>query len=129
MDSFLLLIREFQSGLMHRFMQSGGLHLRIARTATPATHARAARRRADGNKVGVPFRWKSDVSGIDSYHIAALSLLVFTTASSAGGLLALILAGCHLCPPSLVTELFRECTIGGLSSGLISVLLGHGPRK
>jgi hypothetical protein len=110
-------------------MQFGLLHLRIARTAKPMSHDRAALPETDGRKANVSVGWTVDIFGITLSHIIALGLLVLATASSVGAVLALILAGCQLCPTSLAIDLFRECTIGGLSSGLISVLLDHRSRR
>ena len=82
-------------------MQFGLLHLRIVRTAMPASNDRAALPDIDGRKANVPVGWTVEIFGITLSHIIALGLLVLATASSAGALLALVLAGCHLCPTSL----------------------------
>lgn len=109
-------------------MQLGLLHLRIAQTPVPVSNDRVALPGTNGRKANVSFGWMVDISGITLSHIVALGLLVLATASSTGILLALILVGLHLCPTSLAIDLFRECTISGLSSGLISVLLNHRSR-
>lgn len=87
-------------------MQGGSLRLRIVRKATTV-----------------------EISGITFSDLVAVCLLVVVIASSAGSLLALVLVGLHLCPASLATELFRQCTLSSLSSGLISVLRGHPSRR
>ncbi len=92
-------------------MQLGRFHLRIA------------------HKASVSFEWTVDVSGITLSLIVGLGFLALATASSVGALLALILVGFHLCPMSLAIDLFRECSLGSLSSGLISVLRWHRSRR
>jgi hypothetical protein len=106
-------------------MQLGRFHLRISHKAAPSSNDRASLPRTDGPKTSVPFEWTVEISGITLSRIVGLGFLVLATASSAGALLALILVGLHLCPMSLAVDLFRECRLGGLSSGLISVLLSH----
>ena len=70
-----------------------------------------------------------EISGITFPDILAMCLLVLVISSAAGSLLALVLVGLHLCPTSVATDLFRQCTLGGLSSGLISVFEGHRSRR
>jgi len=110
-------------------MQCGPLHLRIARTAVPVPSDRIAFSRKNGRKAKAPFSWAVEISGITVSHIAALALLVPVTASAAGALLALILVGLHLCPTSLAIDLFCACGLGGLSSGLISLVRGNRSRR
>lgn len=110
-------------------MHYGLLHLRIKRKTLPVSNDRTALPRTNGRDAKVSFGWTVDIYGITLSHIVALTLLVPVTAASVGALLALIFAGLHLCPMSLAIDLFRECNIGGLSSGLISVLLGHRSRR
>src|SRR5260370_660561 len=105
------------------------LHLRIACKTVSAPSDRIAFLRKNGRQTGISSKWAVEISGITSSHIIAMSLLVLAIAFAAASLLALILAGLHLCPPSLATELFRQCAIGGLSSGLITVLRGHRSRR
>jgi len=109
-------------------MQRGPLHLRIARNAVPTLRNRIALPRKKGYKSNVS-KWTVEISGMTLFHIVPITLLVLGITSAAGSLFALILVGLQLCPTSLATELFHECAIGGLSSGLISVLLDHRSRK
>jgi len=110
-------------------MQRGPLRLRIARKAVPVPSDWVAVPRKNGRKTNAFSKWTVEISGITFSHIVAICLLILGIASAAGSLLALILAGLHLCPTSLATELFRQCAIGSLSSGLISMLLGHRSRN
>jgi hypothetical protein len=110
-------------------MQLGRFHLRITQAAPPSNDDRASLPRTNGRNTNVPFEWTVDISGITLSRIVGLGFLVLATASSAGALLALILVGLHLCPMSLAVDLFRECRFGGLSSGLISVLLSRRLRR
>lgn len=111
-------------------MQYGLLHLRIKRKTPPVSNGeRTALPRTSGCDAKGSFGWTVDIYGITLSHIIALTLLVPVTVASVGALLALIFAGLHLCPTSFAIDLFRECNIGVLSSGLISVLLGHRSRR
>src|SRR6266436_1542172 len=110
-------------------MCRGRLHLRIARKALSAPSDWIAFPRKSLRKKGISWKWTVEISGVTFSHIIAISLLVLAIAFAAASLLALIFAGLHLCPPSLATELFRQCTISGFSSGLISILQGHRLRR
>src|SRR5260370_23850470 len=110
-------------------MQRGSLHLRIVRKAATVPRDWIALPRKNGRKTKASFKWTVEVSGIALSHIVAICLLGLVIASAAGSLLPLALVGLHLCPISLATELFRQCAIGGLSSGLITVLRGHRSRR
>ena len=111
-------------------MQRGPLRLRIAGKAVRApSDWWIALHRKSTRKTDISSKWTVEISGITLSHIVAISLLVLVIASATESLLALILVGLHLCPTSLATELFRRCAIGGLSSGLISILLDHRSRR
>ncbi len=110
-------------------MRRGRLHLRIARKAVSAPSDWIAFPRKNGRQTGISTKWTVEISGITFSHIIAMSLLVLAIAFAAASLLALILAGLHLCPMSVAIELFRQRATSSLSSGLISVLRRHRSRK
>jgi hypothetical protein len=110
-------------------MRRGPLHWRITRKAVPVSNNQSALTGKNGRRARVCFKWTFEISGVSFRDIVAICLLVLVITSALESLLALVLVGLHLCPMSLATELFRQCEIGSLSSGVISVLLGHRSRR
>jgi hypothetical protein len=110
-------------------MQPGQFQLRIARKPVTMSNNRASLPGTIHAKPNVSHEWSVEISGMTVPQLVALGCPIFVAAASAAAVLALILAGFHLCPTSLVIDIFRECGSSGLSSGMIAVLLWHRSRR
>ena len=71
----------------------------------------------------------SRISRTTPEHIIAVGQLILAVACSTGAILGLILGALHLCPISLISDLFRSCALGLVSASCCPIFHRRSSRR